>query len=367
MGRDSHAVFYLHSSHGSVHRVLASAQVGSRVLHTGIAKTGVLLGFKSQTRQARVTCVPINIRRCWRSIRTGWRWHCRIQGGIAQVVQVIQAVEAGAGHPGDCRRYHAWGHTHGGYGVWRGEHALRRQRVDIHGVEKREAFGGQGSGGQALGCPVVVRVAGVHVIVGLHEAVKLRTEAIFTKLGLLVPFSLSPFGSAVLEPNLWKWGEREGGRWELVRSYHNHRSPLQVLVATAKPVRIEVIYKIFYEYIYICIWIYLHVYVHLLLCGALRWAEAGVRCQDSRASHRGCPSLARQIRGRIVPPSPRSPHSPSQLLPPPPPALHIICDALILANASLLFSPFSLTPHPFLSLLGFFTPFSLGFFYTEAI
>lgn len=94
-------------SHGSVHRVLASAQIGSGVLHTGIAKTGVLLGLKSQTRQARVTCVPINIRRCWRSIRTGWRWHCRIQGGIAQVVQVIQAVEAGAGHPGDCRRYHA--------------------------------------------------------------------------------------------------------------------------------------------------------------------------------------------------------------------------------------------------------------------
>lgn len=101
------SVFYLDVSHGSVHRVLASAQVGSGVLHAGIAKTGVLLGFKSQTRQARVTCVPINIRRCWRSIRTGWRWHCRIQGGIAQVVQVIQAVEAGAGHPGDCRRYHA--------------------------------------------------------------------------------------------------------------------------------------------------------------------------------------------------------------------------------------------------------------------
>lgn len=242
MGKDSHAVSYLDVSHGSVHRVLASAQVGSGVLHTGIAKTGVLLGFKSQTRQARVTRVPINIRRCWRSIRTGWRWHCRIQGGIAQVVQVIQAVEAGTGHPCDCRRYHAWRHTHGGYGVWRGEHTLRRQRVDIHGVEKRKTFGGEGSGGQALGCPVVVRVAGVHVIVGLHEAIKLRTEAVFAKLGLLVPFSLSPFGSAVLEPNLWKRGEREGGRWELVRNHHHYHSLLQVLGATAEPVCIEVVY-----------------------------------------------------------------------------------------------------------------------------
>lgn len=189
-------------SHGPVHGVLAGAQVGRGVLHAGVAKAGVLLGFESQAGQARVTRVPINVWRRRRGVRTGRRGHCRVEGGVAQVVQVVQAVEAGAGHAGDRRGHHAGGHAHGGDGVGRGEHALGGQRVDIHGVEEGEALGGEGGGGEALGCPVVVRVPGVHVIVGLHQAIELRPEAVLAQLGLLVPLSLPPFGSAVLEPNL---------------------------------------------------------------------------------------------------------------------------------------------------------------------
>lgn len=288
------SVSYWGVSHGSVHRILASAQVGSGILHAGIAKTGVLLGFKSQTRQARVTCVPINIRRCWRSIRTGWRWHCRIQGGIAQVVQVIQAVEAGARDPGDCRRYHAWRHTHGGDGVWRGEHALRRQRVDIHGVEERKAFGGEGSGGQALSCPVVVGVAGVHIIVGLHEAVKLWTEAVFAKLGLLVPFSLSPFGSAVLEPNLQKREERERCETRV-----SQEPPLQPFATSRGN-------KLTCPYIHTFINVYVHTYTYICLPPSLRSPALG-RGSDVLPRPRSIPqalvlpSLAWQIRGRSIP------------------------------------------------------------------
>lgn len=89
-------------SHRPVHGVLASTQVGCRVLHAGVAEAGVLLCFQSQAGQARVTRVPINVRRSRRRVRAGGRWHRGIQRRAAQVVQVIQAVEAGARDAGHC-------------------------------------------------------------------------------------------------------------------------------------------------------------------------------------------------------------------------------------------------------------------------
>lgn len=73
-----------------------------RVLHAGVAEAGVLLCFQSQAGQARVTRVPINVRRSRRRVRAGRRWHRGIQRRAAQVVQVIQAVEAGARDAGHC-------------------------------------------------------------------------------------------------------------------------------------------------------------------------------------------------------------------------------------------------------------------------
>lgn len=61
----------------------------------------MLLGFQSQAGQARVTRVPINVRWSRRRVRTGGRRHRGIQRRAAQVVQVIQAVEAGARDAGD--------------------------------------------------------------------------------------------------------------------------------------------------------------------------------------------------------------------------------------------------------------------------
>lgn len=101
----------------SVHGVLASAQISGRILHTGISKTGVLLGFQSQAGQAGVTSVPVHIRRGRRRVRARRRGHPRVEGRVAEVVQVIEAVEAGARHAGDRRWHHAG--SHGGYGVGR--------------------------------------------------------------------------------------------------------------------------------------------------------------------------------------------------------------------------------------------------------
>lgn len=193
-------------SHWPVDRILASTQVGGRVLHAGVAEAGVLLCFESQAGQARVTSVPINVRRSRRCVRTSGRRHRGIQRRAAQVVQVIQAIEAGARDAGHRGGHHAGRHTHGGNGVGRGEHALRRQGVDVHRVEEGEALGGQGRRREALGGPVVVGVARVHVIVRLHEPIELRPEAILAQLSLLVAFPFSPFGPAILEPNLWWWG-----------------------------------------------------------------------------------------------------------------------------------------------------------------
>lgn len=213
-------------SHGPVHGVLAGAQVGRGVLHAGVAEARVLLGFQSQAGQARVTCVPVNVRRGGRRVRAGGRGDRGIQRGAAQVVEVVEAVEAGARHPGHGRGHHAGGHAHGRDGVGGREHALRRQGVDVHGVEEGEALGGQGGRREALGGPVVVRVAGVHVVVGLHEAVELRPEAVLAQLRLLVAFALSPFGSAILEPDLGRWRKR--GRWgqiDAVRGLAKHLDP----------------------------------------------------------------------------------------------------------------------------------------------
>lgn len=185
----------------SVHGVLASAQVGGRILHAGVSKTRVLLGFQSQAGQTGVTSVPVHVRRGRGRVGARRRGHPGVEGRVAEVVQVVEAVEAGARHAGHRRRHHAG--SHGGYGVGRRrEHSLRGQGVDVHGVEEGEAFGGQGGRREALGGPVVVRVARVHVLVGLHESIELRTEAVFAKLGLLVPFPFPPLGSPVLEPNL---------------------------------------------------------------------------------------------------------------------------------------------------------------------
>lgn len=160
----------------------------------------MLLGFQSQAGQAGVTSVPVHVGRGRRRVGARRGGHPRVERRVTEVVQVIEAVEAGARHAGDRRWHHAG--SHGGYGVGRREHGLRGQRVDVHGVEEREAFGGQRGRREALGGPVVVRVAGVHVFVGLHESVELRAEAALAELGLLVPLPFPPLGSPVLEPNL---------------------------------------------------------------------------------------------------------------------------------------------------------------------
>ncbi len=54
-----------------------------------------------------------------------------------------------------------------------------RQRIDVHGIEKGEAFGRQRGRREPLCSPVVVRVAGIHVFVGLHKSVELRAETVF--------------------------------------------------------------------------------------------------------------------------------------------------------------------------------------------
>lgn len=160
----------------------------------------MLLGFQSQAGQAGVASVPVHVGRGRGRVGTRRGGHPRVERRVTEVVQVIEAVEAGARHASDRRRHHAG--RHGGYGVGRREHGLRGQRVDVHGVEEREAFGGQRGRRQALGGPVVVRVARVHVFVGLHESVELRAEAVLAQLGLLVPLAFPPLGSSVLEPNL---------------------------------------------------------------------------------------------------------------------------------------------------------------------
>lgn len=84
---------------GSIHCVLASAQIRRRVLH--VSKTRVLFGFQSQARKTGVTSVPVHIRRGRRRVGAGRRRNSRIQRGIAEVVQVIQAVQTGARHASD--------------------------------------------------------------------------------------------------------------------------------------------------------------------------------------------------------------------------------------------------------------------------
>lgn len=190
----------------------------------------MLLGFQSQAGQARVTRVPVNIRRGRRRIGAGGGGHGRVERRAAQVVEVVEAVEAGARDAGHRRGHHAGRHAHGGDGAGRGEHALRRQGVDVHRVEEGEALGGQRGGREALGRPVVVRVARVHVVVGLHEPVELRPEAVLAQLGLLVALPLSPFGPAVLEPNLgWGgmgWGGGKGEGREQIRRHRSDKSNL---------------------------------------------------------------------------------------------------------------------------------------------
>lgn len=184
----------------SVHGVLARAQVSRRVLHAGVSKARVLLGFQSQAGQAGVTSVPVHVRGRRRRVGTRGRGHPGVEGRVTEVVQVIEAVEAGARDAGDRGRHHAG--SHGRYRVGRREHGLRGQGVDVHGVEEGEALGGEGGRREALGGPVVVRVAGIHVVVRLHESVELRPEAVFAKLGLLVSLPFPPLGSSVFEPNL---------------------------------------------------------------------------------------------------------------------------------------------------------------------
>lgn len=184
----------------SVHGVLASAEIRRRVLHTGVSKTGVLLGFQSQAGQAGVTSVPVHVRRRGGRVGTRRRGHPGVEGRVTEVVQVVEAVEAGARHARHRRGHHTG--SHGGYGVGGREHGLGGQGVDVHGVEEGEALGGQGGRRQTLRGPIVVRVAGVHVFVGLHESVELRAEAVLAELGLLVPLPFPPLGSSVLKPNL---------------------------------------------------------------------------------------------------------------------------------------------------------------------
>lgn len=171
----------------------------------------MLLGFQSEAGQAGVTSVPVHVRRGRRRVGARRGGHPGVERRVTEVVQVIEAVEAGARHAGHRRGHHAG--SHGGDGVGRREHGLRGQGVDVHGVEEGEAFGGEGGRREALGGPVVVRVARVHVFVGLHESVELRAEAVFAELGLLVSFPFPPLGSPVLEPNL------EGKKGEEVRKY----------------------------------------------------------------------------------------------------------------------------------------------------
>lgn len=162
----------------------------------------MLLCLQSQARQTGVASVPIHVGRRRRSIGTRRRWNSRIQRGVAKVVQVVEAVETGSWHTSHRGRDHTGCHTHGGDGVWWGKHGLRGEGIDIHGIEEREAFGGQGSGREALSSPIVVRVAGIHVVVRLHESVELRAEAVLAKLSLLIPLPFPPLRSAILEPHL---------------------------------------------------------------------------------------------------------------------------------------------------------------------
>lgn len=148
------------SLNGSIHCILARAEVG-RVLHARIAEAGVLLGLQSETGQAGVACVPVDV---------GWRWGCigaswgRIERGSTQVVEGVteRRVEARGGH-------HARGDAHGGDGGgWR-EDGLRAEWTYVDRVEKWKAFSRQRRWRQAFGCPIVVGwVAGVHVLIRLH-------------------------------------------------------------------------------------------------------------------------------------------------------------------------------------------------------
>lgn len=195
--------------HGPVHGVLTRAEVRGGVLDSRVAEARVLLGFESQTRQTGVTRVPVDVGRSRRGVRT--RGGGRVERRVAEVVEVVEAVEAGRGHG----HAGAHAHAHGGDGAGRGrrrrrrrrggEHGLGRQRADgVHRVEEREALGRERGRSEPFGRrrPVVVGVARVHVVVGLHQAVKLRAEAVLTQLGLLVALPLPPFGATVLEPNL---------------------------------------------------------------------------------------------------------------------------------------------------------------------
>lgn len=124
----------------SVHGVLTGAQVSARVLHAGVSEARVLLGFESEARQAGVTSVPVDIGRRGRRVRTRRRWHSGVERWVAEVIQVVEAVEARTGDPCDRRWDHAG--RHGGDGVGRGEHGLGGERVDVHGVEEGKAFSG---------------------------------------------------------------------------------------------------------------------------------------------------------------------------------------------------------------------------------
>lgn len=166
----------------------------------------MLLGLQPQAGQAGVASVPVDaVGGARRAVGASGRRHGRVEGRAAQV------VEAGVGHAGHGRGPHGGGHAHGGQRAGRREHGLgRRQRA--HGVEEGEALGGERRGRQALGVPVVGRVARVDVLVRLHQAAELRHVAVLAKVHLLVAFPLPPLRAPVLEPDLRGRGEEKTKR-----------------------------------------------------------------------------------------------------------------------------------------------------------
>ncbi|KAG8128605.1 hypothetical protein E2320_015418 [Naja naja] len=161
-------------------------------LQAAVAEVRVLLGLQPQAGQAGVASVPVDaVRGARRAVGAGGSRHGRVEGRAAQV------VEAGVSHARHGRRAHGGRHAHRGQRAGRREHGLgRRQRA--HGVEEGEALGGERRRRQALGVPVVGRVARVYVVVGLHQAAELRHIAVLAEVHLLVAFPLPPLCATLL-------------------------------------------------------------------------------------------------------------------------------------------------------------------------
>lgn len=185
--------------------VLTGVQAAPGALQPAVSERRVLFGFESERGQAGVASVPVNaVRRTGRPIRASRGRHGRVDPRRADPVQVTDVVETRGGHPRHGGGTHPGSHGHGGDGVRRREHGLRRERA--HGVEECEVLGGQRGRGQALVGPVVVGVGRVHVVVRLHETAELGQVAVFAQVHLLVPLPLSPLSPAVFKPHLEETG-----------------------------------------------------------------------------------------------------------------------------------------------------------------